>query len=299
VRSLTLLAVGLAAVLVITAACSQVLGSVLDLPPPKPQPAAAAEAARPGVVSEPAPPPIELIRNRDSVRALLPRDHAGNIDWAQALRAGIIRPRATLPGQTASSDPAPFQFGYDFTFKGPDTTFDALFPHSTHTEWVACQQCHPRIFPYRNTTVTMGDVFQGRYCGECHGKVSYPVVTGCERCHQGLAMPANRARADFIGDVQLRRIVTDSGNAKGVNTNPLPRATFPHSVHRIRYRCKACHMQLFEPRAGANAVTMLRIQAGEFCGRCHNGQTAFAAGFGQCERCHVPAAAPPAAARPE
>ncbi len=88
---------------------------------------------------------------------------------------------------------------------GPDTTFDARFPHSTHTEWLACATCHPRIFPYRNTPVTMGDVFTGRFCGECHGKVSFPVASGCERCHTRLMMPQPR-HPDFLGTVQLSRV---------------------------------------------------------------------------------------------
>lgn len=112
-----------------------------------------------------------------------------------------------------------------------------------------------------------------------------------------------------LGDleIRLRRVTEDRtvaasdsiGFSGGVRTDSLPRARFPHWVHRIRYRCKACHTQLFEPKAGANAVTMKAISNGQFCGRCHDGQTAFRAGFGQCERCHTPVlrAAPYADAR--
>ena len=48
------------------------------------------------------------------------------------------------------------------------------------------------------------------------------------------------------------------------------------------------HSRTFEPEAGANAITMADINAGQSCGRCHNGTTAFAAGFGACQRCHKP-----------
>jgi c(7)-type cytochrome triheme protein len=54
-------------------------------------------------------------------------------------------------------------------------------------------------------------------------------------------------------------------------------------------------MQLFEPRAGANTVTMRMIKEGQACGQCHNGRDAFAATIGTCQRCHVP---PPAAPAP-
>lgn len=273
---------------VLGAACRQVASTVLDIPPGRPAPApvvARPSAPTVAAVDEGPPPAFERTLNPDSARALLPRDHAGNIDWVQAFRTGVIRPRAALPG--SSAPPNGFQFGFDFMYKGPDSTFDALFPHSVHTEWLACQQCHPRIFAYRNTPVTMGDIFQGRFCAECHGKVSYPVMTGCERCHVRLAMPAGRATPDFIGTLTFRRAPAAAGNAAGMQTDSLPASIFPHWVHRSRFRCKVCHMDLFEPRAGANTITMKAIGEGAACGRCHDGTTAFRATIGTCQRCHV------------
>lgn len=284
-------------------ACRQALSTVFDVPaptrPPPPAELAAAPARAPVPLStDTTRPEIERLTDPDSVRARLPRDHAGNIDWVRAVRDSIIRPRSTLPGQIAVSEGG-FQFAYDFWFPGPDTTFDARFPHSVHTEWLACEQCHPRIFPYRNTPVKMADVFQGKYCGECHGRVAYPVLTGCERCHVRLAMPADRAKPEFIGFIKMGRTKPDSGNAAGVEVDSLPPATFPHWAHRMRYRCKACHMGVFEPRAGANRVTMDDISAGRACGLCHDGRTAFRSGLGSCERCHLPAEpAPPPTAGP-
>jgi c(7)-type cytochrome triheme protein len=100
-----------------------------------------------------------------------------------------------------------------------------------------------------------------------------------------------------LGDalIRLRRVTRDSavaasdtiGFAGGVRTDSLPQARFPHWLHRIRYRCKACHMAIIEPRAGANLTTMKAIGRGELCGRCHDGRAAFRAGFGECQRCHV------------
>lgn len=277
--------------LALVAACRSALGTVLDVPAPRPAAAPAGAARGPAgaprvAVADTARPAIEKTLNADSARALLPRDAAGNVDWAQALRSGVIRPRSVLPGRTPPPEGG-FQFAFDFTYQGPDTTFDARFPHSTHTEWLACATCHPRIFPYRNTPVTMGDVFTGKFCGECHGKVSFPVASGCERCHTRLMMPPNRATPEFLGTVQLARVGDTTGNAKAVVTDSLPAATFPHWVHRIRYRCKTCHMELFVPRGGTNAVTMTMIKAGDACGRCHNGRDAFAATIGTCQRCHV------------
>ena len=71
-----------------------------------------------------------------------------------------------------------------------------------------------------------------------------------------------------------------------------PPAFFPHWVHRIRYRCAACHPAPYEARRGANAVGMEMIQKGQSCGLCHNGKTAFGIHFETCPRCHgSPAAA--------
>lgn len=61
---------------------------------------------------------------------------------------------------------------------------------------------------------------------------------------------------------------------------------FPHWIHRIRYRCYACHPALFEMKAGANDVSMTAIQEGRFCGACHNGTIAWAVGVETCNRCH-------------
>ena len=299
---------------VFVSACNRkVLEVLVDLPPSQattqPQTRAVVDG---GMVTLPpmylAPvdtivPEIEKTLDPDSVVAMLPRDHAGNIDWVAALRTEVIRPRDGIDGPR---DPAPgaFEFGFDFYFPGPNEMFDAYFPHSAHTEWLSCAQCHPRIFKTRPVEIQMADVFAGRYCGECHGTVAYPVMTGCERCHTGLAQPPDRAEPELIGTIEMGRAdeilaaqagdtaATDgsgiAGNATGVNTAGLPKARFPHWVHRIRYRCKTCHMDIFEPEAGSNAITMVDIQNGEACGKCHDGATAFEPQMDNCERCHVP-----------
>ena len=239
-------------------------------------------------------PPIERTLNPDSAVALLPRDHAGNVDWVAALRKGVVRPRNWLPGDTLADPTAAHTFGFDFYFPGPAPTFDAYFPHSAHTEWLACAQCHPRIFPYRGTEIKMANVLQGQYCGECHGKVAFPPVTACERCHVSLPQAANRAQPELLGTFRFERssekreMDTATVGDLVVDARSLPEAVFPHWVHRIRFKCKVCHMQIFEPKRGANKITMKAIGEGEFCGKCHNGVVAFAAGFNECQRCHQP-----------
>lgn len=60
---------------------------------------------------------------------------------------------------------------------------------------------------------------------------------------------------------------------------------FPHDAHTYWLRCDNCHPEIFEMRAGANPISMAKIFAGEYCGRCH-GRVAFAPQTG-CPRCHV------------
>ncbi len=64
----------------------------------------------------------------------------------------------------------------------------------------------------------------------------------------------------------------------------MPPVIFPHWFHRIRFKCKVCHPDVFVMRAGANEVSMLKIIKGEYCGKCHNGRIAWAPLY--CDRCH-------------
>jgi c(7)-type cytochrome triheme protein len=86
------------------------------------------------------------------------------------------------------------------------------------------------------------------------------------------------AVGETLGDVLYSRAGTDAG------IEQYPPAYFPHWVHRIRYKCYACHDGLFPMRRGPNP-TMAAMANGESCGACHNGKVAFDADT--CQRCHV------------
>jgi c(7)-type cytochrome triheme protein len=66
----------------------------------------------------------------------------------------------------------------------------------------------------------------------------------------------------------------------------VPPAVFPHWLHRMQYKCAACHDEAFKMKAGADEVTMDLIQSGKACGLCHNDKTAFGSNFDTCPRCH-------------
>ena len=84
--------------------------------------------------------------------------------------------------------------------------------------------------------------------------------------------------AGEYGDIAMER------KAKGVDD--VPAAVFPHWIHRMQYKCTACHEETFKMKAGANDITMEMIQSGKSCGVCHNGKAAFESNFDTCPRCH-------------
>jgi len=67
----------------------------------------------------------------------------------------------------------------------------------------------------------------------------------------------------------------------------MPASIFSHWKHRTRFKCYACHDQLFLMQTGADEITMDALSNGKFCAVCHNGKIAFQVGFTSCERCHV------------
>lgn len=59
-----------------------------------------------------------------------------------------------------------------------------IFSHIKHAKWNGCELCHPEIFGVTKgaTTYSMQEIFDGKYCGLCHGKVAFP-NKDCQRCH--------------------------------------------------------------------------------------------------------------------
>lgn len=65
----------------------------------------------------------------------------------------------------------------------------------------------------------------------------------------------------------------------------IPDVVFPHKIHTMWLNCSSCHPKIFKREIGGNpAMTMPKIAAGEYCGRCHN-RVAFP--LSDCLRCHV------------
>lgn len=113
-----------------------------------------------------------------------PRGRFGNgIDWLRAEEHGLLKLKDYLEDVSIKrkriKDPANMILKPTFV-EMPDI----IFSHEKHAVWNSCEVCHPDIFGVikGTTKYTMEDIFAGRYCGACHGKVSFPTLD-CRRCH--------------------------------------------------------------------------------------------------------------------
>ena len=90
------------------------------------------------------------------------------------------------------------------------------------------------------------------------------------------------------GDVIIDRL---SGDKK------IMPVIFSHWVHRAKYTCRVCHIELdFSMKAGDTGVMCNNgTSAGKFCTVCHDGKTSFAPKDSEgrnCDRCHNANASP-------
>ncbi len=115
--------------------------------------------------------------------ATLPKSTMGNrVDWTKALNDRGITPLADR------RDPNVKQRVMDeiIVREVKGSMPDVVFPHKTHTQWMACGSCHPAIFAAevnpRLNPMSMAAISLGQSCGVCHGTVAFPVAE-CRRCH--------------------------------------------------------------------------------------------------------------------
>jgi len=118
------------------------------------------------------------------LKARLPVDAEGYIDWEAAERRQLIHPADKVPG-VAVKRPT-MATDRDVTFQAIGTWLRPVsFSHAKHARWNGCGMCHPEIFPLggrREVRSNMGDIRAGRSCGICHVNVAFPLDV-CKRCH--------------------------------------------------------------------------------------------------------------------
>ncbi|MBI2400882.1 MAG: hypothetical protein HYV23_07510, partial [Deltaproteobacteria bacterium] len=115
-----------------------------------------------------------LKRGTSDIRALdsLPKDPAGNVNWTAAVVNGYINPKGSL--ESGIEEEPPLHLNIFIEAKVP-LMANVMFPHSIHTYWLSCNNCHPKIFiPEAGANpITMDEIFKGQWCGRCHGKVAF------------------------------------------------------------------------------------------------------------------------------
>ena len=127
--------------------------------------------------------------------AKLPKDKYGLVDWAVAIKSGMVKPLDSLEPGAAPAPP----FNLDIVIHTKSNFMpDVVFPHYTHTLWLTCTNCHVQIFQMKaggNPDMTMPKIAAGEYCGRCHNRVAFP-LTDCTRCHvkpkEAAASPAQQ-----------------------------------------------------------------------------------------------------------
>lgn len=142
-------------------------------------------------------------------------------------------------------------------------TGKVLFSHEVHTGMFPCDECHADLFKAeRNSNkVGMQKMEEGASCGACHdGSSAFSVKGDCGKCHQGAE---NIAIQSPVGEI-----------------------VFSHDFHTGMFGCDDCHPGTFKAKANSNKVGMKKMAAGESCGACHDGDTAFAT-TGDCAKCHT------------
>jgi len=117
-----------------------------------------------------------------------PRDAVGNVNWVETVKRGLIEPRADMLGETQKKT-----LDMDIIFTDTGKMPHVRFPHLSHTLWLDCSNCHPAIFTQKKgaNDIAMTDIFQGKFCGLCHGKVAFPPTKNCMRCH---SVPQNATK---------------------------------------------------------------------------------------------------------
>ena len=116
----------------------------------------------------------------------------------------------------------------------------------------------------------------------------FAAVAGLLFCQGGHAQAPAQPEAAKAAAPQYESF----GNTQIVNMEPV-KSMFKHKTHVVTagISCDSCHPDLFERKRGAAKAkgdyTMASLDAGKYCGACHDGKTAFSTtGPETCKVCH-------------
>ncbi len=110
----------------------------------------------------------------------LPVDRFGMIDWLKMKRDSVFVPIASLQNDYKERT----RDNKILFISKSNFVNNVLFDHKVHSDWIDCSSCHPALFIDKlgGNDMKMRDMSKGRYCGHCHGKVSFKFAD-CKRCH--------------------------------------------------------------------------------------------------------------------
>lgn len=113
-----------------------------------------------------------------------PRARFGNgVDWLKAENKGLVKLKDYLEGVSVQKKQK--EEHHEEVFRPIVKEMpEIIFSHDKHAVWNGCELCHPVIFSEKKgkNKFTMAEIFEGKYCGACHGKVSFSTLD-CQRCH--------------------------------------------------------------------------------------------------------------------
>jgi c(7)-type cytochrome triheme protein len=113
-----------------------------------------------------------------------PRARFGNgVDWLKAEQQGLVKLKDYLEGKTLERRDKEMHNDEVMKTKIKEMP-EIIFSHDKHAVWNGCELCHPVVFSENRdeNKFTMAEIFEGKYCGTCHGKVSFSTLD-CQRCH--------------------------------------------------------------------------------------------------------------------
>lgn len=133
---------------------------------------------------------------------------------------------------------------------------------------------------YGNGVTLSGDRRPGCFCALCLALLLLTIPAPAFP-HGDLNLPEPASPEEY-GDVFMDRVST---------TAKMTPVVFSHWVHRPKYTCRVCHLELeFAMTAEETAIICEKgTMRGRYCSVCHNGSTAFGPRGDEgenCKRCH-------------
>lgn len=133
-------------------------------------------------IHDPANPELKKLQSPGDALSKLPPSPSGDrVRWAEALKKGLIQPRAGV-------DP---KSGTEATLHESEILLNlngsmqpVRFGHREHTQLLDCANCHETLFKMEEgaSRISKLRIQDGEQCGVCHATVAFP-LTDCKGCH--------------------------------------------------------------------------------------------------------------------